>query len=298
VHGTVSIDQKEYPPLLKLISGAPKQLYYKGNWRSDVFENCLAVVGSRRMNLYGKKVIKHIFSQLCSDRLTIVSGFMYGVDIEAHCMALEMGLPTIAVMPCGIEKICPDDMKVLYEQILDSNGLVVSEFPNDFAPQVWTYPKRNRIIAGLSKAVLVVEAAVKSGSLITANFAHDFKREVFTVPGDIFSYVLEGNLQLLSTFAKIAYSGSCINKFFGFDSFELEKSLKKTEKSCLGYRPMGGAGYCPLEREIINLIKDEPLTFDELSAVITVPTNELSSKITLLLVRGTISEEGGKYYAG
>src|SRR3989344_5079370 len=176
----ITKEDSKFPELLKQIPDAPKQLYYKGEWNEDLFDNCLAVVGSRRMTQYGKRVTEQIVGEVAGAGVTIVSGFMYGVDATAHKAALAFGGKTIAVMPCGIERIHPEHQKDLYEKILGTgpakspdgdrgaSGLVVSEWNGDSMPQLWTYPRRNRIVAGLSKATLVVEAGLDSGSLNTA----------------------------------------------------------------------------------------------------------------------------------
>ena len=158
----------EYPPLLKAIAQAPKELYYRGNWSACLFEECLAVVGSRKMTTYGRQVTEKLVSEIASAGITIVSGFMYGIDATAHKAALEAGGRTIAVMPCGIDLIHPEYQEDLYKEILENNGLIISEFPGLFPPALWTYPRRNRIVAGLSRATMVVEAGEKSGALITA----------------------------------------------------------------------------------------------------------------------------------
>lgn len=189
---------KKYPKLLKKIGkDAPKQLYYKGSFDKEIFDNCLAVVGSRQMTTYGKRVVEQIVTPLSGAGVTIVSGFMYGVDAAAHKTAVQAGGKTIAVMPCGIDLIHPEYQQDLYMEILNNNGLVISEYEGNMQPSNWTYPRRNRIVAGLSKAVLIVEAGLKSGSLITANFAKKFGRKIFVVPGPITSENSKGIMQLI-----------------------------------------------------------------------------------------------------
>ncbi len=195
---------KRYPELLKKIKDPPRKLYYKGDWNSEIFENCLAVVGSRRMTTYGKRVAEQFVTEIAAAGITIVSGFMYGIDATAHRAALVAGGRTIAVMPCGVNIIHPAYQEKLYNDILKNKGLIISEFENDFPPDIWTYPKRNRIVAGLSKATLIIEAATKSGSLITANYAKEYRRKVFAVPGPITSSNSAGIIQLLKDGALIA----------------------------------------------------------------------------------------------
>src|SRR3989338_8829706 len=145
-------ENPKFPELLRQIPDAPKQLYYKGTWDEELFSNCLAVVGSRRMTQYGKRVCEQIVGQVASVGVTIVSGFMFGVDAAAHQAAVQSPTfsrsksgfgRTIAVMPCGIERVHPEYQKDLYEKILTTGGLVLSEYEGDVMPQYWTYPKRN-----------------------------------------------------------------------------------------------------------------------------------------------------------
>jgi len=122
---TVLKTDKEYPKLLQGIKDAPKQLYYKGNWSEEIFENCLAVVGSRRLTSYGKRAAEQMVAEIAGAGVTIVSGFMYGAAAAAHKTALDFGGRTIAVMPCGIDRIHPAYQEDLYNEILDNNGLVI-----------------------------------------------------------------------------------------------------------------------------------------------------------------------------
>jgi DNA processing protein len=124
----------------------------------DIFDRCLAVVGSRNITRYGEEITKKLVGAIAGRGITIVSGFMYGVDVAAHKAALSVGGKTIAVMPCGIESIHPADQRDVYEEILQSEGLVMSEWEGEYPAQTWTFPRRNRIVAGLSQATLVVEA--------------------------------------------------------------------------------------------------------------------------------------------
>ena len=273
----IDITDNKYPLLLSKIPDPPKILYFKDKIHKDIFKNCLAVVGSRKMSLYGRRVINYIFSTL-SKKVTIVSGFMYGVDAYAHETALRLGLKTIVVMPCGIDYIHPEDQKDLYKKILDSQGLILSEYPSDFKPKLWTYPKRNRIVAGLCMATLVVEADLHSGSLITANLAHSYGREVFVVPGSIFSNLSRGKIQISNLFAKEVCSGSEINKYLCLESFGIADSEYKGTP-------------------IIKLLNSIPLSIDEISENLSKPVSEVSSEITDLSIKGLISEEGGKFYA-
>lgn len=152
--GCVRVDELLYPGLLKLIPDPPACLYFKGDFNKSMFMRCLAVVGSRRMGTYGRRVAEKLVYKIVSSGIAIVFGFMYGADAVAHKTALDVGGKTIAVLPGSIECVNPRYHKSLYERIIDSCSLIVSEYDGDVAPQPWFYPRRNRIIVGLSKALL------------------------------------------------------------------------------------------------------------------------------------------------
>src|SRR3989338_3241182 len=225
--GTVSIRDPQYPTLLKNIGDPPKQLYYKGIWDSTIFEHCLAVVGTRRMTTYGKRVTEQLVGGIAVAGITIVSGFMYGIDAAAHRAALRVGGRTIAVMPCGIDMIHPPDQADLYKEILDTGGLVLSEYEGNFQPLLWTYPKRNRIVAGLFQETLVVEAGEKSGSLITANFAKKYGRKLFVVPGPLTSSVSAGISELIRGGATVVTRAKDILDFYGI-KYEIRSTKSET----------------------------------------------------------------------
>lgn len=281
---TIKINNSKYPALLKQISSPPEKLYYKGNWDKRLFERCLSVVGSRQMTNYGRRVTEQLIFKAAAAGITIVSGFMYGVDAQAHKTALAAGGKTIAVMPCGIDLIHPAHQKNLYEEIISSGGLVISEIEGDFLPQLWTYPKRNRIVAGLSQAVLVIEAGRESGSLITAEFAKKYGRRLFSVPGPINSVVSQGTLQLIKEGADMALSASDILSAYGLA--ETEISAEKIPALSLN----------KLEQAILEKLIHEPKEIDELSRLLSVSASKLGAALSLMQLRGIIVKEEGKYY--
>ena len=277
--GEVNDFDTSYPKMLRQIPSPPKKLYFKGNFNKEIFKNCLAVVGSRKMSPYGERVLEKIFSTLASE-ITIVSGFMCGVDSEAHRKALKFGLRTIAVMPCGVDLIHPRNQKSLYEEIV-SNGLILSEFDGFFEPRLWTYPRRNRIVAGLSTAVLVIEAALESGSLITARMAHSFGRDVFVVPGSIFSELNTGKVQISNEFAKNIDSGFSINKYFNLNYTGKLPEEYKNDNS-----------------EILNSIRCVPMTIDDLKKQFpNKDISQISTEVTLLTMSKSVVEREGVFYA-
>ena len=282
--GVVTIDDSRYPELLKKIDDPPEKLYFKGNWRNSLFRNCLTVVGSRRMTTYGKTITNQLVTQIASYGITIVSGFMYGIDAQAHQAAVDIGGKTIAVMPCGVDIIHPSYQKTLYEQILKNNGLIISEFKNTHPPAVWTYPKRNRIMAGLSSATLVVEAAEKSGSLITAEFVHLYKRKLFAVPGPLTSKISIGTARLIKQGAEIVTCAEDILKFYRVKKSPQSEN-KTTSKELEG-----------LERKIIEELERQSLEIDALSHILNLPVSLLGRTLSLMELKGILFKERGKYH--
>ncbi|MBU1122587.1 MAG: DNA-processing protein DprA [Candidatus Omnitrophota bacterium] len=280
----VQINNLKYPKLLKQINKPPQRFYYKGVWDSSLFDNCLAVVGSRQMTGYGRRVTDQLVSKVARAGITIVSGFMYGIDAQAHKAALLAGGRTIAVMPCGIDLIHPEYQEELYKQILANGGLIISEFEGDFLPARWTYPRRNRIVAGLSQATLVVEAGQRSGSLITAALTKKYGRKLFAVPGPITSAVSQGTLQLIREGAGIVTGANDILGSYG---------LYPQEN---GRDNIASLGLSRMEQIVLKKLAQEPCEIDELSRVIKVSAAELGTVLSLMHIRGIVSKEEGKYY--
>jgi DNA processing protein len=190
----------EYPQLLREIPTPPPLLYYRGE--IDLQENSgqkplVGIVGTRQPTEYGIKWTRQISTALAKNGFTVVSGMAEGIDTESHSAALKAGGRTIAVMGTGVDVIYPHKNRDLYQQILKS-GIVISEYPAKTPPNRTHFPRRNRIIAGLSRAVLVMEAPLKSGALITATYANEFNRDVYALPGKIDDQPSQGCLKLIS----------------------------------------------------------------------------------------------------
>lgn len=190
----------EYPQLLREIPTPPPVLYYRGE--IDLQENSgekplVSIVGTRKPTEYGIKWTRQISTALAKNGFTVVSGMAEGIDTESHTAAIKAGGRTIAVVGTGVDVIYPLKNKDLYQQILKS-GIVISEYPTKTAPNRTHFPRRNRIIAGLSRAVLVIEAGTKSGALITATYANEFCRDVYALPGRVDDEPSQGCLKLIS----------------------------------------------------------------------------------------------------
>ena len=265
--GEIKIEDKKYPKLLKKINDPPKVLRYRGVFDEGIFKDTLAVVGSRRITGYGKLVTEKLVRELAEEGITIVSGFMYGIDALAHSAALSAGGKTIAVMPCGADIIHPAYQKKLYEEIT-KKGLVLSEFEDGFPPDKWTYPRRNRIIVGLSVATLVIEAAEKSGSLISANFAKKYNRTIFAVPGAITSSVSKGTNNLIKEGAEMVTCTEDVLSFFDKSKEKRKENKRETLKK--------------EEKQIVDVLDAEMADTDEIARKTKLPLALVSSTLSVL----------------
>jgi len=193
--GLIKKTEPKYPLLLREIYNSPEQLYYKGDI-SLINQTCISIVGTRKYTEYGERVTKDLVRDLSSLNICIVSGLAIGIDTIAHQAAIENNIPTIAVLGNGIDYIYPRVNQKLGTEIL-KNGLILSEYPDNKEPLPFQFVSRNRIVSGLSIALIVVEAPQKSGALITAKLALEQGREIFVVPGDIDRKNSEGCINLL-----------------------------------------------------------------------------------------------------
>lgn len=260
-------DWKKLPELKNLLdlSLPPKEIFYQGKWEKDIFKNCVAVVGSRRMTDYGQRVIEKLVPQLVFEGKTVVSGFMYGTDQCAHMTATENGGKTVAVLGWGINiPLAGNDLK-LANKIIECGGLILSEWENQKGAR-WTFPVRDRIIAALAQEVYIVEAAEKSGALITARIAAKLKRKIYAVPGPIISRTSVGTNGLIST---------------GLAQMWLGKNEQQK---------------IDIDDPILNILENETLTADEMARKLFLPVAEIGTKLTMLVLSGQVVERGGKYF--
>jgi DNA processing protein len=282
----ITLQDENYPELLKGIKNPPFVLYGKGQVPDDTwFEHSIGVVGARRTTQYGREVTKLLTTELVLNGFTIVSGLALGVDAVSHMTALENNGRTIAVLGCGVDCCNPRENQSIYDDILKSNNCIVSEFPLGMRPTQWTFPARNRIIAGLSQAVLVTEGAEDSGSLITAKFALKFGRKVFAVPGPITSSMSKGPYKLISSGAKLVVTAD-----------DILKELKIVGQNPPSSRLRRAKGETKEEDLILKLLNQEPLHFDELIRRTKFKSSQLSSILSLMEIKGLIkSLSGGTY---
>lgn len=262
-------DPRKKPELSSLsdLYDPPKHLYWRGRWNANLFQNCVAIVGSRRMTEYGRRVIEKIIPQLVFEKKTIISGFMYGTDQYAHEVTLQNGGKTIAVLGWGIERPLAGTDKKLAQAIIGSGGLLLSEWKDQMAT-LWTFPVRNRIVAALSQEVIVVEAGLKSGSLITANIARKLKRTLWAVPGPITSMQSKGTNTLIASGVAHMWTG------------------QDTQTTI------------PTGDPILSNLLNEALSASELARKLAIPVSDIGAKLSILAVTGQVYERGGKYYVG
>lgn len=212
----ISIKNNKYPNQLKNIYDPPAKLYVLGN-RSILNQRNFAIVGSRKATQYGKKIAMQISKELAENGLNIVSGLAIGIDSYAHlgCLQVKDAGKTIAVLGSGLDVIYPKENRKLAEQIINSGGCIISEYPIGSKIEKNNFPQRNRIISGLSEGILVVEASQKSGALITAEFGAEQGKEVFAVPGDINKEQSEGCNLLIKDGANVVTSSQDIIYIIG-----------------------------------------------------------------------------------
>ncbi len=201
--GICSLQEAEYPKLLRQCYDPPPYLFYRGRMQPEAV--CLAVVGSRHSTPYGRNVARSFSESLSRNGVTVVSGAARGIDSAAHEGALTAGAPTIAVLGCGVDVCYPPENARLINQIAEI-GCVISEYPPGTPPAPGRFPARNRIVAGMSMGVLVVEAAEKSGALITADLAMEENRDVYAIPGSVFSEASRGTHRLIQQGARLITS--------------------------------------------------------------------------------------------
>lgn len=279
--GIIDIQSKEYPGLLKQISDPPEKFYYRGRWDPALFDYCLAVVGTRQITRYGKQATDAIVMPVAASGVTIVSGFMYGVDARAHTAALNGGGRTIAVMPCGIDHILPVYQKELYHNIIDTGGLIISEYKPGIRVRSGMFVKRNRIVSGLSQGTLVVEGAKKSGTMITANLTLDYNRYLFAVPGPVGAFYSEGPNFLIKHGAYAVTGSEDIMNMFDLSFRENNKyDIVLSEE----------------EEIIVRHLSAGPLEIDELARSLRWDISLLNGCLSLMEIKGLVEVDEGKYH--
>lgn len=277
------ISEAQFPGNLAEIPDKPAKLYVRGSLPPRDHK-LLTVVGSRKYSTYGKQAVEHIIGGLSGYPITIVSGLAIGIDCLAHRAALDHHLNTIAVPGSGLDEsvLYPAQNKKLAHEILAAEGGLISEFEPDFHATAYGFPQRNRIMAGIADATLVVEATLPSGTLITSRLATDYNRDVLAVPGSIFSQNSDGPHMLISLGATPVTSSADILAALGLTA------LKSPELADLDLSPQ--------EKELLALLSS-PRSHDELLRVLTfdsgLATEAANALIMTLELQGYIAKSGG-----
>jgi DNA processing protein len=267
----------EYPPLLKEIPSPPKALYIRGELPGNEY-TFLTIVGSRRYSDYGKEAVEMLIESLRGLPVVIVSGLAFGIDAIAHKAAIKHGLKTIAIPGSGLSSqiIYPSSNKKLALEIIEHGGALISPFEESTSAATWMFPIRNRIMAGISHATLVVEAEIKSGTLITSKHATEFNRDVFAIPGSIFSNQSAGPHMLIRLGATPITCGKDLVEALGF---------KVDEKRA----PPDYSDLSPDEMRIIEKL-ESPLSRDDLYEKLGMEASVINSLISLLEIKGYVEE--------
>ena len=271
-----------YPARLKEIYDYPPLLYIKGALTA-ADEWCLAVVGTRRATAYGRQVTEEIVADLARNSITIVSGLARGIDSIAHQSALEAGGRTIGVLACGLDIIYPAENLNLARRILE-NGALISEYPLGTKPKPDHFPRRNRILSGVSLGVLVTEAGEGSGALITANLALEQNRDVLAVPGSIFSPASRGTNNLIQEGAKLVRNCQDILEELNLravaQQLEFKQILPETET----------------ESTLLKRLSTEPAHIDDICAGAGLPVSTVSSTLAMMELKGMVRSVGNMSY--
>jgi DNA processing protein len=271
-----------FPPRLKEIYDVPPVLYVRGELTAQD-EWAIATVGTRRATIYGREVTEQIVSDLARSKITIVSGLARGIDSIAHRAALDAGGRTIAIFACGLDVVYPPENLKLAQAIME-HGALVSDYHLGAKPKPENFPRRNRIMSGLSLGVLVTEAGESSGALITANLALEQNREVFAVPGSVLSPVSRGTNRLIQDGAKLVRDANDILEELNLtvvpQQLEMKELIPADETESL----------------LLGQLGHEPTHIDEVCRQSRLPVSVVSSTLALMELKGMVRQLGGMNY--
>lgn len=284
----LTINDKKYPKNLSNIFSPPILLYVKGKLVDDDI-NAVAIVGSRKATYYGLSVAEELSYKLAERGLSVVSGMARGIDTAAHKGAINAKGRTIAVLGSGFNNIYPPENEKLADNI-SKNGAVITEFPMDIPPYGHNFPRRNRIISGLSLGVIVVEAAKRSGSLITVDCALEQGREVFAIPGKVGSATSKGVHNLIKQGAKLVDKVDDIIEELNFPE-KYDSKKKQNDKIKILIDNLNN-----MEKRIFSYLTEEPVHIDKLSDMAGFSSNTLLGILMKLQIKGLVKEFSGKRF--
>jgi len=279
------LNKSDFPKRLQEIADPPKKLYLRGEFPPEDYKY-LCVVGSRKYSEYGRQVVEKLIAGLRDYPIVIVSGLALGIDSLAHHAALSANLKTIAVPGSGLDSkiLYPASHRQLADKIVESGGCLLSEFEPTFRPTAYSFPQRNRIMAGLSDAVLIIEAELKSGTLITSKYATEYNRDVYTVPGSIFSSTSAGPHMLIRLGATPITSSAELLEALGISPSIPEASNAERYKDC-----------SPEELKIIACLK-APTSRDQLVRALGTSARETNTLLSIMEIKGIIKESFGEIH--
>ncbi len=275
-----------FPSLLKEINDPPEILYLEGEYPKENEYKFLAVVGSRKYSRYGQEACQELIAGLAGYPIVIVSGLALGIDAIAHQSALKNNLLTVAIPGSGLDRkvLHPFSNHRLADEIVERGGCLISELEPECPAGIHTFPRRNRIMAGLSHATLIIEAGEKSGTLITARLAMEYNRDVLVVPGSIFSPSSRGANNLIRQGAMPVNKSEDILQALGFNTDEKEK-----EKQGRLFVDLS-----PVEQKIVEILQTDSFPRDELIEVAELTTSEANIVLSAMEIKGIIKEAMGE----
>ncbi len=283
---------EDYPSLLRDIPQSPPVLFMRGT-AGPQFERAVAVVGTRRVTPYGRQATEHFCEALAAAGVAIVSGLARGVDAIAHRVAVERGVPTVAVLAGGIDQVYPRENAGLADRIR-LNGCLVSEYPAGIPARPDYFPRRNRILSGLAQATLVVEAGEGSGALHTANWAFEQGRDVFAIPGSIFSKQSSATNQLIrENTARLVATPEQLCEELNLVSVGGQLPLTKAARP-LPAAPLHLSGD---EGRVVHLLQEGPLHVDEIARSSGMPVAQVSATLQILELKGAVRQERPQVYS-
>jgi DNA processing protein len=278
----ITLQDAAYPEHLGNIADSPPVLYLRGELLpADRW--AVAVVGTRRVTAYGRQVTERLVAELARAGVTIVSGLARGTDAVAHRVALECGGRTVAVLGSGLDRMYPAEHASLARDIAE-RGAVISEFPLGTPPDALNFPRRNRIISGLSMGTLVIEAGETSGALITADFALEQGRDVFAVPGSILSPVSAGPNRLIKEGAKPVTSAQDVLEELNLTAVAHHEAVREALPEN------------ETEATLLRLLSSEPVHVDDLGRTSALPVAQVTSTLTMMELKGLVRQVGGMNY--